>query len=107
MAQQMQRFTGRVNDPTGAVVAKATVIAHNLDTGVDITTTTTSTGDYTIPYVIPGHYSVSVQAAGFNTAIHTGIVLQVDQVAKVPIPFRTTTSWRHMMSAAIATCSGS
>lgn len=56
MAQQMQRFTGWVNDPTGAVVAKATVIAHNLDTGVDISTTTTSTGDYTIPYVIPKCY---------------------------------------------------
>ncbi len=83
MAQQIQEFTGRVTDPTGAVVPKATVTALNLDTGVRSSTTTTPTGDYTIPYVIPGHYSVTVLATGFQTAVRTGIVLQVDQFATV------------------------
>ena len=80
-AQQVQEFTGRVTDPTGAVVPKASILAHNLDTGVDKSTITTSTGDYTIPYVIPGRYVLSVQATGFQTAVRTGIVLQVDQIA--------------------------
>lgn len=82
-AQQVQEFTGRVTDPTGAVLPGATVIAHNVDTGVNTSTTTTSSGDYTIPYVIPGHYSISVRAAGFETAIRVGLVLQVDQAATV------------------------
>ena len=82
-AQQTQEFTGRVTDQTGAVVRKASILAHNLDTGVDKSTTTTSTGDYTIPYVIPGRYVLSVQASGFQTAVRTGIVLQVDQIATV------------------------
>jgi hypothetical protein len=82
-AQQGQAFTGRVADATGAVVPKATVTAHNMDTGVDNTTTTTETGAYTILYVIPGRYTVSARMAGFETAAHTGITLQVDQVATV------------------------
>ncbi len=83
VAQQVQKFTGRVTDSMGAVLSHATVVAHNLDTGVDVSTKTTNTGDYTIPYVIPGHYSVSVHVPGFETAVHSGIVLQIDQASTV------------------------
>src|SRR5580692_7959933 len=65
-----QEFTGRVTDSTGAAVVKAAVVARNLDTGVATATATTATGDYTIPYLIPGHYSVSVMASGFETGVH-------------------------------------
>jgi hypothetical protein len=78
-----QEFTGRVADTMGAVIPKASVVARNLDTGVDTPTQTTVTGDYTIPYLIPGNYSVSVRAAGFQTGVHTGIVLQVGQTSTV------------------------
>jgi Carboxypeptidase regulatory-like domain/TonB dependent receptor len=78
-----QEFTGRVSDTTGAVIPKATVVAHNLDTGVDTPTQTTATGDYTIPYLIPGNYAVSVRAPGFETVVHAGIVLQLAQTSTV------------------------
>ena len=82
-AQQVQEFTGRVTDPSGAVLPKATVIAHNVDSGVDTSTITTSTGNYTIPYLIPGHYSISATVPGFETGVRTGLTLQVDQAATV------------------------
>ena len=50
-AQEVQEFTGCVTDPKGAVVPNATVTALDLDSGVNTHTTTTHTGDYTIPYV--------------------------------------------------------
>jgi hypothetical protein len=78
-----QEFTGRVVDSTGAVVPKAPVIAHNVDTNVDIPTVTTASGDYTIPYLKAGNYLVSVQAKGFEKAVHTGINLQVGQTSTV------------------------
>jgi hypothetical protein len=78
-----QEFTGRVSDPSGAVVPKATVIAHNIDTNTDTPTVTTSNGDYTIPYLKPGNYTVSAQATGFERGLHTGVVLQVSQTATV------------------------
>jgi hypothetical protein len=78
-----QEFTGNVADTTRAEVIRATVTAHNLDTGVDTSTVTTATGNYTIPYLIPGHYSISVKAPGFESGLHTGIVLQVGQTSTV------------------------
>ncbi|HEY1578128.1 MAG TPA: TonB-dependent receptor [Terracidiphilus sp.] len=76
-----QEFTGRVSDSTGAVVTDATVVAHNVDTNVDVSTMTTGAGAYTIPYLKPGNYSISVTANGFETGVRTGLVLQVGQTA--------------------------
>jgi hypothetical protein len=50
---------------------------------VDTRTTTTSSGDYTIPYLKAGEYSVSAEANGFERELHTGIILQVAQTATV------------------------
>jgi hypothetical protein len=78
-----QEFTGQVTDNTGAVMQKAAVTARNVDTGVETATVTNRAGVYTIPYLIAGNYSVSVKATGFETGIHTGIVLHVDQTSTV------------------------
>lgn len=78
-----QQFTGHVTDSTGAVLPRATVLAHNVATGVETRTTTTTSGDYTIPYLIPGNYTVSAQAPGFATGVHAGINLQVGQTSMV------------------------
>ena len=78
-----QEFTGHVTDSTGAVLPKAVIIAHNVATGVDTSTKATSSGVYTIPYLIPGHYTVSAQARGFATGVHAGIDLQVGETSTV------------------------
>ncbi len=78
-----QEFTGNVTDPSGAVVTRATITAHNVDTNVNTTAVTTKAGDYTIPYLKTGNYTVSVQARGFDTDVHTGINLQVAETATV------------------------
>src|SRR3954469_181709 len=41
---QTAQVTGHVTDPQGAVVANATVVAHNLATGAENTAQTTSDG---------------------------------------------------------------
>lgn len=78
-----QEFTGRVTDTSGAVLTKAAITAHNVATNVDTATVTTASGDYTIPYLKPGNYTVSVQANGFETGLRTGLELQVGQTATV------------------------
>jgi hypothetical protein len=78
-----QEFTGRVSDPTGAVLARVAVTAHNLDTNLDTPTVTTASGDYTIPYLIPGNYTVAATAKGFEQELRAGLVLQVGQTATV------------------------
>ena len=75
-------ITGEVNDPTGAVIAGARVLAHNVDTGVDTASTTNSDGAYNIQFLPIGHYQVTVQAAGFETAVVPPFNLEVLQTAK-------------------------
>lgn len=80
---QNSTFTGHVTDPSGAAVAKSTVRIHNEETGVNTTTTTGSSGTYTVPYLKPGTYSVTVEAQGFKREKKTAIVLQVSQTAVI------------------------
>ena len=80
---QNASFTGRVTDPTGAAVVKAEVVVHNQQTGVDIKSSTTGTGDYTVPYLTSGLYTLSVSSPGFRTESKTDIDLQAAQVAVI------------------------
>ncbi|HSY01319.1 MAG TPA: TonB-dependent receptor [Acidobacteriaceae bacterium] len=76
-------FTGRVTDPEGATIPKARIIVHNQATGVDVTTNTTGSGDYTVPYLTPGEYSVSAEAVGFKKENKVDITLDVSKTAVI------------------------
>ena len=69
-----------MSDQTGAVISKAKVTVHNQATGVDKTAITTGSGDYTVPFLNPGIYSVRVQATGFKSVNQTDITLLTGQV---------------------------
>lgn len=56
---------GTVLDPSGAVVANATVEIHNAVSGFDRTTTTDSDGKFSFSNVPFNHYHMTVKAAGF------------------------------------------
>jgi hypothetical protein len=78
-----QSFTGHVTDANGAAIPKASITVHNDLENADVTTTTTGSGDYTVPFLKPGSYRVTASAAGFKLAIHAGLVLETDQVSTV------------------------
>ena len=58
-------ISGTVLDPSGAVVANATVEIHNAVSGFDRTTTTDSNGRFSFPNVPFNPYHMTVTAAGF------------------------------------------
>jgi hypothetical protein len=58
-------ITGTVVDPSGAVVAGATVTAQSAETGAVLTAKTTAQGIYRFALLKPGHYLVSVDTDGF------------------------------------------
>jgi hypothetical protein len=74
-------ITGTVTDPSGAVVAGAHVVAHNLSTGVDSPTTTNATGFYRIEFLPIGRYTVTIEANGFSTGTVQEFQLEVLQTA--------------------------
>ena len=72
---QSARLTGTVHDSTGAVVPNAKVSATNVATRVKTETSSNATGDYVLPALQPGPYSLTVEAAGFRKAAIEGIQL--------------------------------
>jgi len=59
-------IVGVVTDPAGAALSGVTVKLTNLDSGSSTTTTTNSQGSYNSPFLQPGNYSISANAAGFQ-----------------------------------------
>jgi outer membrane receptor protein involved in Fe transport len=80
---QTAEITGRVMDPTGALVARADVSVTNVDAGTRLQAQTNNEGYFTVSRLDPGRYRVEVRSTGFKAAVRSGIVLQVEQVARL------------------------
>lgn len=76
-------MTGRVLDPTGAAVPGARVTATNTATNVPFVTNTNVEGNYTIPYLQPGTYSLRVERTGFKVFERSPIDIRINQVVRV------------------------
>src|SRR5437870_13210826 len=77
------QITGRIIDPTGAVIPFADITVVNPDTGLVRKTASNETGYFTASPLPPGEYRISVQKQGFRAAARTGVTLAVDQVARL------------------------
>src|ERR1041384_1717971 len=71
-------ISGSVTDPTGAVVAGATIVLKNNETGVENTTTTSENGTFTIAQLPRGTYTLTIQAtSGFKKSEVTKVSVNV------------------------------
>jgi hypothetical protein len=75
-SQTVSGIVGTVTDPSGAVIASASVTATNKATGVATRAITTSDGSYTITDLIPGTYTVKVQKEGFKAGVYENVVVE-------------------------------
>ncbi|HWH61137.1 MAG TPA: TonB-dependent receptor [Terriglobales bacterium] len=89
MAQTFRgTILGTVTDPGGAVIANAKVIAHNVNTGLERTTSTSDDGSYSIPELPIGTYTVSVSQSGFQTQITNNIAVNVSVERRVDVTLK-------------------
>lgn len=75
-------ITGQVLDPTGAAIPAAAVIAANVATGVNTTTSSTETGNYNL-LVYPGVYRVSAEATGFKRYVRENVTVTATATVRV------------------------
>ena len=70
-------ITGTVNDPSGAGIPKATILAVESDKGIQYTTETDARGEYRFAGLPPATYEMTVKIGGFQTAVQKGVILTV------------------------------
>ncbi|HET7102759.1 MAG TPA: TonB-dependent receptor [Terracidiphilus sp.] len=78
-------ITGVVQDPTGAVISKASVTLTSVDTGLVLKSTTDGSGVYVFSPVKIGNYSVTASAPGFATTTQTNLHLSLQQRLNVVV----------------------
>ena len=79
------RILGTVADQTGGVISGATVSIIDKDRGVARTLTTDDAGEYNAPTLIPGNYTVRVEANGFKRLERQNVVLEVGKEVRVDL----------------------
>ncbi len=74
-------LTGRVTDPSKAPVVNAAVTVKNPATNAVNTSKTDSHGNFTVPFLQPGSYNLTVAATGFKAAVRAGLQVTVAQTS--------------------------
>jgi Carboxypeptidase regulatory-like domain/TonB dependent receptor len=83
-AQQVfGRIFGTVTDASGGAVQNAKVTLTDQSKGTQFSATTNESGNFEKGQLIPGSYSVDVEATGFQKASFKNILVQVDNAARV------------------------
>jgi hypothetical protein len=77
-------IVGTVSDPHG-IVPGATVTIREINRGTSDTYVTDGTGSYTASFLTPGTYTVEVNVPGFKKWVRPGVILQVNQRARVDV----------------------
>ncbi len=85
LAQTTATIVGTVTDASGAVVPNAKITVTQKETGLTRQVQSNDRGVYVVPLLPVGNYSVSAELAGFKRKTLTGIVLQVNQEARIDL----------------------
>ncbi|HTA44397.1 MAG TPA: TonB-dependent receptor [Bryobacteraceae bacterium] len=80
---QNAELSGLITDPSGAAVPGARVVVESRDTAAKRSASSNQQGEYSVPALLPGAYNVAVDANGFKTIRQNGVVVEVDQRARL------------------------
>lgn len=78
-------ITGRVSDGTDAAVAGARIQASNVETGIVTTAVSSDSGDYRLPFLIPGTYQVTAEFSGFKKVSMDKVEVRVGETLDLPL----------------------
>jgi hypothetical protein len=93
LAQEFRgAILGRVTDASGAVVPDAVVKVKNEQTNVLVETRTNQEGNYHVPYLTPGRYTVTVEARGFKRTEQPGVLVHINDRIELDIPVQVGTA---------------
>ena len=77
-------ITGTISDPAGAVIAGATLVVRNVETGAAYQVGSSATGNYVVA-VPAGNYELSVAVAGFKKFVRQNLAVPVAQTLRIDV----------------------
>lgn len=80
---QNAQVVGTLTDQSGGVMPGVSVTARNDETGLTRASVSEASGEYRVAALPPGTYTVTVELQGFNTETRKGLVLVIDQTARM------------------------
>src|SRR5258708_8327375 len=80
---QEATLVGTVTDPSGAAIPNVSITITNTDTGLASQATSNEVGQYVVPSLRIGHYSVKATAQGFKVTERKDLVLNVGDRTRV------------------------
>ncbi len=80
---QSASISGIITDPSGAVISNAQVTLTSKAEGTSLQAKSNSSGFYSLPFVPPGGYTMTVESAGFKQLNRTDIAVNVAQTITV------------------------
>ena len=95
-------LSGRITDPSGAVVPTVEVKLTNQSTGEQRTVTTGPEGLYKAPLLPPGNYQVTITATGFKTATYPAVVVRVTETNEFNVVLEVGTATEQVTVEAAA-----
>jgi len=101
-AQFSASVLGTVTDTAGAAVPNASVVLHNVDTGVDFPAMTNGAGIYRFSSVAPGSYSVIVKSKGFSES-SVGVTITTGETRGVDVTLRASAVESNVTVQSVAT----
>jgi hypothetical protein len=85
---QNAQVVGVVKDTSGAVIPGVTITARNVETGFTRIALTEANGEYRLPSLPPGRYSVTTELSGFSSEARPDITLIIEQTAIINFTLR-------------------
>ena len=77
---------GTVQDSSGATIPGVRVVATNVGTGLQTASTSTDSGNYNLPQLQPGRYTVTAEKIGFRKLIHENVAVEISGTVGLDLP---------------------
>jgi hypothetical protein len=78
-------IAGTVSDPNGALVARAAIVVTSQATQEERDLVTDAEGGFSVPFLTPGNYDLTVRAPGFESLVSKSVQVQITEVSRLKI----------------------
>src|SRR3954465_14076137 len=78
-------IAGSVSDPSGALVPRAALVINSQETEEKRDLATDAEGNFSVPFLTPGNYDLTVRAPGFEPLVLKSVQVQITEVSRLKI----------------------